>query len=97
MYEDNSPTKIRRSVACLSQGGAVFELFSGHGKDPVGKWKLYGGPPAIYKVSLTALVYTGYFFIGLYSLKFKLTSIGNHYNACSVMQPSTPQLNIIHH
>ncbi|XP_024125425.1 uncharacterized protein C3orf67 homolog isoform X3 [Oryzias melastigma] len=31
------------------QGGAVFELFSGHGKDPVGKWKLYGGPLAIYK------------------------------------------------
>ncbi|KAM4740714.1 protein CFAP20DC [Anableps anableps] len=31
------------------QGGAVFDLFSGQGKDPVAKWKLCGGPSAIYK------------------------------------------------
>ncbi|KAM9408190.1 protein CFAP20DC [Pholidichthys leucotaenia] len=31
------------------QGGAVVELFSGQGKDPVAKWKLCGGPSAIYK------------------------------------------------
>ncbi|KAM6927833.1 protein CFAP20DC [Xenentodon cancila] len=31
------------------QGGAVFEIFSGQGKDPVAKWKLYGGPSAVYK------------------------------------------------
>ncbi|KAG7244655.1 hypothetical protein INR49_029674 [Caranx melampygus] len=31
------------------QGGAVVEVFSGQGKDPVAKWKLCGGPSAIYK------------------------------------------------
>uniref|UniRef100_A0A096MB79 CFAP20 domain containing n=1 Tax=Poecilia formosa TaxID=48698 RepID=A0A096MB79_POEFO len=31
------------------QGGAVFDLFSGQGKDPVAKWKLCGGPSAIHK------------------------------------------------
>ncbi|XP_056294471.1 uncharacterized protein C3orf67 homolog isoform X2 [Pseudoliparis swirei] len=31
------------------QGGAVVEIFSGQGKDPVAKWKLYGGPSAIHK------------------------------------------------
>ncbi|XP_041836257.1 uncharacterized protein C3orf67 homolog [Melanotaenia boesemani] len=31
------------------QGGPVFELFSGQGKDPVAKWKLCGAPSAIYK------------------------------------------------
>ncbi|XP_072239133.1 protein CFAP20DC [Leuresthes tenuis] len=31
------------------QGGAVFDIFSGQGKDPVAKWKLCGGPSAIYK------------------------------------------------
>ncbi|XP_040890483.1 uncharacterized protein C3orf67 homolog isoform X1 [Toxotes jaculatrix] len=31
------------------QGGAVVEIFSGQGKDPVAKWKLCGGPSAIYK------------------------------------------------
>ncbi|KAF7664308.1 hypothetical protein LDENG_00180650 [Lucifuga dentata] len=31
------------------QGGAVVEIFSGQGKDPVAKWKLYGGPSAIRK------------------------------------------------
>ncbi|XP_035808735.1 uncharacterized protein C3orf67 homolog isoform X5 [Amphiprion ocellaris] len=31
------------------QGGAVVEIFSGQGKDPVAKWKLCGGPSAIHK------------------------------------------------
>ncbi|XP_044030317.1 uncharacterized protein C3orf67 homolog isoform X2 [Siniperca chuatsi] len=31
------------------QGGAVVELFSGQGKDPVARWKLCGGPSAIHK------------------------------------------------
>ncbi|XP_067359790.1 uncharacterized protein C3orf67 homolog isoform X3 [Channa argus] len=31
------------------QGGAVVEIFSGQGKDPVAKWKLCGGPSAIRK------------------------------------------------
>ncbi|KAL7407031.1 hypothetical protein ABVT39_001855 [Epinephelus coioides] len=31
------------------QGGAVVEVFSGQGKDPVAKWKLCGGPSAIHK------------------------------------------------
>ncbi|XP_026163039.1 protein CFAP20DC isoform X2 [Mastacembelus armatus] len=31
------------------QGGAVVEIFSGQGKDPVAKWKLSGGPSAIRK------------------------------------------------
>ncbi|KAM4587296.1 protein CFAP20DC [Odontesthes bonariensis] len=31
------------------QGGAVFDIFSGQGKDPIAKWKLCGGPSAIYK------------------------------------------------
>ncbi|XP_038124443.1 uncharacterized protein C3orf67 homolog isoform X2 [Cyprinodon tularosa] len=31
------------------QGGAVFDLFSGQGNDPVAKWKLCGGPSAIHK------------------------------------------------
>ncbi|XP_029358789.1 protein CFAP20DC [Echeneis naucrates] len=31
------------------QGGAVVEVFSGQGKDPVAKWKLSGGPSAISK------------------------------------------------
>ncbi|XP_032404320.1 protein CFAP20DC [Xiphophorus hellerii] len=31
------------------QGGAVFDLFTGQGKDPVAKWKLCGGPSAIHK------------------------------------------------
>ncbi|XP_068451276.1 protein CFAP20DC isoform X2 [Clinocottus analis] len=31
------------------QGGAVVEVFSGQGKDPVAKWKLYAGPSAIHK------------------------------------------------
>ncbi|XP_030585559.1 protein CFAP20DC isoform X2 [Archocentrus centrarchus] len=31
------------------QGGAVVEIFSGQGKDPAAKWKLCGGPSAIYK------------------------------------------------
>ncbi|KAM8915769.1 protein CFAP20DC isoform 2-T2 [Spinachia spinachia] len=31
------------------QGGAVVEVFSGQGKDPVAKWKLCGGPSDIYK------------------------------------------------
>ncbi|XP_010738184.3 protein CFAP20DC isoform X1 [Larimichthys crocea] len=31
------------------QGGAVVEIFSGQGKDPVAKWKLSGGPSAIHK------------------------------------------------
>ncbi|XP_054586634.2 protein CFAP20DC isoform X2 [Nothobranchius furzeri] len=31
------------------QGGAVFDIFSGQGKDPVAKWKLSGGPSAIHK------------------------------------------------
>ncbi|XP_029006093.1 uncharacterized protein C3orf67 homolog isoform X2 [Betta splendens] len=31
------------------QGGAVVEIFSGQGKDPVAKWKLSGGPCAIHK------------------------------------------------
>ncbi|MED6291392.1 Protein cfap20dc, partial [Characodon lateralis] len=31
------------------QGGAVFDLFSGQGKDPVAKWRLWGGPSAIHK------------------------------------------------
>eukprot|EP00064_Thunnus_orientalis_P008922 superscaffoldBa00001096_g8945 len=32
-------------------GGAVVEIFSGQGKDPVAKWKLCGGPSAIHKWS----------------------------------------------
>ena len=31
----------------------MFDIFSGQGKDPVAKWKLYGGPSAVYKVSFT--------------------------------------------
>ncbi|XP_070707199.1 protein CFAP20DC [Pempheris klunzingeri] len=31
------------------QGGAVVEIFTGQGKDPVAKWKLCGGPSAIHK------------------------------------------------
>ncbi|KAL6112038.1 cfap20dc [Pungitius sinensis] len=31
------------------QGGAVVEVFSGQGKDPVAKWKLCGGPSDIHK------------------------------------------------
>ncbi|KAM3621825.1 uncharacterized protein V6R79_016501 [Siganus canaliculatus] len=31
------------------QGGAVVEIFSGQGKDPVAKWKLCGGPSSIRK------------------------------------------------
>nr|XP_046239494.1 uncharacterized protein C3orf67 homolog isoform X2 [Scatophagus argus] len=31
------------------QGGAVVEVFSGQGKDPVANWKLSGGPSAIHK------------------------------------------------
>ncbi|XP_076607536.1 protein CFAP20DC isoform X1 [Chaetodon auriga] len=31
------------------QGGAVVEIFSGQGKDPVAKWKLSGGPSSIHK------------------------------------------------
>ncbi|XP_041817858.1 uncharacterized protein C3orf67 homolog isoform X2 [Chelmon rostratus] len=31
------------------QGGAVVEVFSGQGKDPVAKWKLCGGPSSIHK------------------------------------------------
>ncbi|XP_029990857.1 protein CFAP20DC [Sphaeramia orbicularis] len=31
------------------QGGAVVEIFSAQGKDPVAKWKLCGGPSAIHK------------------------------------------------
>ncbi|XP_051271717.1 uncharacterized protein C3orf67 homolog isoform X1 [Dicentrarchus labrax] len=31
------------------QGGAVVEVFSGQGKDPVAKWKLCGGASAIHK------------------------------------------------
>ncbi|KAM8756571.1 protein CFAP20DC [Acanthopagrus schlegelii] len=31
------------------QGGAVVEIFSGQGNDPVAKWKLSGGPSAIHK------------------------------------------------
>ncbi|MEQ2314703.1 hypothetical protein AMECASPLE_014884, partial [Ameca splendens] len=31
------------------QGGAVFDLFSGQGKDPVAKWRLWGGPSVIHK------------------------------------------------
>ncbi|XP_037643270.1 uncharacterized protein C3orf67 homolog isoform X1 [Sebastes umbrosus] len=31
------------------QGGAVVEIFTGQGKDPVARWKLYGGPSAIHK------------------------------------------------
>ncbi|XP_068567805.1 protein CFAP20DC [Cebidichthys violaceus] len=31
------------------QGGAVVEVFSGQGKDPVAEWKLCGGPSAIHK------------------------------------------------
>ncbi|XP_070759257.1 protein CFAP20DC [Enoplosus armatus] len=31
------------------QGGAVVEIFSGQGKDPVARWKLCGGPSAIHK------------------------------------------------
>ncbi|KAK2862033.1 hypothetical protein Q5P01_001566 [Channa striata] len=31
------------------QGGAVVEIFSGQGKDPVAKWKLSGGASAIHK------------------------------------------------
>ncbi|XP_068172226.1 protein CFAP20DC [Antennarius striatus] len=31
------------------QGGLSVEIFSGQGKDPVAKWKLYGGPLAIHK------------------------------------------------
>ncbi|XP_054473499.1 uncharacterized protein C3orf67 homolog [Anoplopoma fimbria] len=31
------------------QGGAVVEIFSGQGKDPVAKWKLCGGSSAIHK------------------------------------------------
>ncbi|XP_037535719.1 uncharacterized protein C3orf67 homolog [Nematolebias whitei] len=31
------------------QGGAVFDIFSGQGKDPVAKWKLCGGTSAIHK------------------------------------------------
>ncbi|XP_062324654.1 uncharacterized protein C3orf67 homolog isoform X1 [Osmerus eperlanus] len=31
------------------QGGAVVEIFSAHGKDPVAKWKLCGGQSAIRK------------------------------------------------
>lgn len=38
-------------ASCFSQGGAVVEIFSGQGKDPVARWKLCGGPSAIHKVS----------------------------------------------
>ncbi|XP_032370199.1 protein CFAP20DC isoform X2 [Etheostoma spectabile] len=31
------------------QGGSVVEIFSGQGKDPVAKWKLFGGPSSIHK------------------------------------------------
>lgn len=42
---------------CLSsQGGAVVEVFSGQGKDPVAKWKLCGGPSAIHKVRAASLL-----------------------------------------
>lgn len=30
----------------------MVEIFSAHGKDPVAKWKLYGGQSAIRKVSI---------------------------------------------
>ncbi|XP_071383091.1 protein CFAP20DC [Centroberyx affinis] len=33
----------------IYQGGAVVEIFSAQGKDPVAKWKLHGGPSAIRK------------------------------------------------
>ncbi|KAF3689938.1 putative protein C3orf67 -like protein [Channa argus] len=50
------------------QGGAVVEIFSGQGKDPVAKWKLCGGPSAIRKwstlcidlVSFTAELFKGF-------------------------------------
>ncbi|KAL7891640.1 hypothetical protein AOLI_G00011160 [Acnodon oligacanthus] len=32
------------------QGGAIVEIFSAQGKDPVAKWKLSGGQPSISKV-----------------------------------------------
>ncbi|KAI4902104.1 hypothetical protein NFI96_013183, partial [Prochilodus magdalenae] len=43
------------SVACvfvfgLLKGGAIVEIFSAQGKDPVAKWKLSGSQPAISKV-----------------------------------------------
>uniref|UniRef100_A0A8C7XIH8 CFA20 domain-containing protein n=1 Tax=Oryzias sinensis TaxID=183150 RepID=A0A8C7XIH8_9TELE len=31
------------------QGGAVFEVFSGQGKDPAARWRLCGGPAAVHK------------------------------------------------
>ncbi|KAJ8390530.1 hypothetical protein AAFF_G00103270 [Aldrovandia affinis] len=31
------------------QGGAVVDIFSAQGNDPVAKWKLYGGQKAIKK------------------------------------------------
>lgn len=36
---------------CVWQGGAVVELFSGQGKDPTARWRLFGGPSAVRKVS----------------------------------------------
>lgn len=39
------------NILFYSKGGAVVEVFSAQGKDPVAKWKLYGGPSAIHKVS----------------------------------------------
>ncbi|CAG5980421.1 unnamed protein product, partial [Menidia menidia] len=42
-----SPSASSTSVSV--QGGPVFDIFSGQGKDPVAKWKLSGGPSAIYK------------------------------------------------
>ncbi|TNN84382.1 Protein FAM3C [Liparis tanakae] len=55
----------------LRQGGAVVEIFSGQGKDPVAKWKLYGGPSAIHKWSTLCIdleSFTGELFKGFLTL-----------------------------
>lgn len=39
----------------MFKGGAVVEVFSAQGKDPVAKWKL-SGQPSINKVSLGSLI-----------------------------------------
>lgn len=38
-------------VSFLFKGGAVVDIFSAQGNDPVAKWKLYGDQKAISKVS----------------------------------------------
>ena len=40
---------------CSAQGGAVVEVFSAQGNNPVAKWKLQGAPASIKKVSSSCL------------------------------------------